>query len=442
MGATVLVAIALALVFSLLTPAWETNDEPQHVQYIEYVVRTGEIPAISVANGWESAQPPLYYFLAAEWQKLLGIPAFRPIPLPPALPTANPVHLLMLHHYTPAERQQAIWVHELRLLSVLLAGVMVGACFWAVWLLSGRVALAAGAALFTALIPKVPVNFGAVTNDSLVDALCALALVAVVMWLRAGSAGVGRRLLWSAALGLLLGCAALTKLTSLPVAILLFVLLILASGRFHRGLWEPAAALAVGAAACGWWYLHNYLVYGDFLAARANERMVRHFFPGCLNISCYPLSDVHHWLVVVPAGIMQTFWYVGGWNQLTLSSKVSSMLVLAAVVAVAAGAWLNWEWRLDPGSTVRRWALGAMAMVSLGGLGAAYSIALASTQYQGRFMFAGLGGITALVTVGTWGALRRLLGRWDWVAAAIWPMLMACLLGWVMAVYLIPLRGL
>ena len=170
--------------------------------------------------------------------------------------------------------------------------------------------------------------------------------------------------------------------------------------------------------------------------------MVRHFFPGCLNISCYPLSDVHHWLVVVPAGIMQTFWYVGGWNQLTLSSKVSSMLVLAAVVAVAAGAWLNWEWRLDPGSTVRRWALGAMAMVSLGGLGAAYSIALASTQYQGRFMFAGLGGITALVTVGTWGALRRLLGRWDWVAAAIWPMLMACLLGWVMAVYLIPLRGL
>ena len=442
LASTVLLAISLSLVFSLLTPAWETNDEPEHVQYIEYVVRTGRIPAISVANGWESGQPPLYYFMAAQWQKLLGIPAFRPIPLPTAPATTNPVHLQMVHHYTAAERQQAVWVHELRLLSVLLAGVTVAACFLTLWLIFGRVSVATGGALFTALLPKVPVVFGAVTNDTLVDALGALTLVAVMMWLRAGPRGVRRRLLWSVALGLLLGCAALTKLTSLPVAILLFALLLLASARFHRGLWEPLSVLVVGAAVSGWWYLRNYLVYGDVLAARANERMVRHFFPGCLNISCYPLSDLHHWMVGVPKGIMQTFWYVGGWNQLTLNSKVSYALALAAVLAVAAGQWVNRrQWR-EAGRSLERWSLGALATVSLGGLGAAYSIALAATQYQGRYLFVGLGGITGLITAGTWGALRARLGRWQWVAPLIWPVLMAGLLGWVVAVYLIPLRGL
>ena len=442
LATSMFVALAVSLAFSLLTPAWEANDEPEHVQYIEYVMHTGRVPAISVANGWESGQPPLYYYLAAEWQRLLDIPHFRVIPLPPALPTANPVHLLMRHDYTAAEREQAIWVHELRLMSVLLAGVTVGACYLATWLVSGRVSLATGSALFAALLPKFGVVFGAVTNDTLVDALCGLALVAVLMWLRVGSGGVARRLAWSVAVGLLLGCATLTKLTALPVAVFVFGLILLGTLRRRRRQWEPLTMLALAAAVSGWFYLRNYLVYGDFLAARANEKMVRHFFPGCLNISCYPLADLHHWLVGVPKGIVQTLWYVGGWNQLTLYPKVSYLLFLAAILAVAAGAWLGRDLWAGPDGSLLRWSLSSMVMVVLGGLGAAYSVALAATQYQGRYTFVGIGGITGLITLGTWAVLRRLGVRHEWLAAMVWPVLMAGLLGAVTFVYVIPLRGL
>ena len=71
------VYLALALPYSLLTRAWEANDELDHATYIEYIVRHGGLPRISALNGHESHQPPLYYLLAAGWQKLLGIPAFN-----------------------------------------------------------------------------------------------------------------------------------------------------------------------------------------------------------------------------------------------------------------------------------------------------------------------------------------------------------------------------
>src|SRR5262249_39045254 len=68
--------LGLAVAFSLLTPAWENNDEAQHVQYVEYVARHGSPPHIRLANGTESHQAPLYYYLAAGWQGLLGIGPF------------------------------------------------------------------------------------------------------------------------------------------------------------------------------------------------------------------------------------------------------------------------------------------------------------------------------------------------------------------------------
>src|ERR1700731_430963 len=62
--------VPLALTFSLLTRAYAGDDEAAHTAYIEYVVRHDSIPRIA---GGESQQPPLYYFLAAGWQHLLGI---------------------------------------------------------------------------------------------------------------------------------------------------------------------------------------------------------------------------------------------------------------------------------------------------------------------------------------------------------------------------------
>jgi len=55
------VYLAFTLTFSLLTRAWEANDEPDHVQYAELILLNGRLPEIGPSQGDESHQPPLYY---------------------------------------------------------------------------------------------------------------------------------------------------------------------------------------------------------------------------------------------------------------------------------------------------------------------------------------------------------------------------------------------
>src|ERR1700733_8710446 len=74
----VVVYLLAAMTFSLLTRAWEADDETSHVDYVEYIVKHDAIPPISASDGIESHQPPLYYFTAAVWQRLLRIPSFTP----------------------------------------------------------------------------------------------------------------------------------------------------------------------------------------------------------------------------------------------------------------------------------------------------------------------------------------------------------------------------
>jgi hypothetical protein len=107
-----------------------------------------------------------------------------------------------------------------------------------------------------------------VSNESLHTLLASLALLAAVDVLLAPRPGV-RRLVW---LGVCFGLAALTKFTVL-------VLIPLALGFVAVKLWrvdrEPpahaagllAAAAAPIAAIAGWFYLRNWLVYGDPLMA-------------------------------------------------------------------------------------------------------------------------------------------------------------------------------
>ena len=111
--------LSLALTFSLLTRAYEADDESAHTDYVEYIVQHHSLPGISVANGGESHQPPLYYLLEAGWQQLLGIRALTP-QLAFVKGSIEPNHLVLSHDYTPTQHEDAVHLHELRLLSVLL----------------------------------------------------------------------------------------------------------------------------------------------------------------------------------------------------------------------------------------------------------------------------------------------------------------------------------
>jgi hypothetical protein len=80
--------IALASFIALKTPAWESVDEPSHVQNIEALVSGHWYgmnsncqlrlfvakPYFVHCSGLEAQQAPLYYLVLAGWQTLVGLP--------------------------------------------------------------------------------------------------------------------------------------------------------------------------------------------------------------------------------------------------------------------------------------------------------------------------------------------------------------------------------
>jgi hypothetical protein len=51
-------------------PSVRQHDVEGHREYVEFVVQNGKIPP--VLKGWETWQPPLYYFIAAGWRRLFA----------------------------------------------------------------------------------------------------------------------------------------------------------------------------------------------------------------------------------------------------------------------------------------------------------------------------------------------------------------------------------
>ena len=53
----VVVYLPMALTYSLLTRAFEADDEQAHVNYVEYVVAHDAVPHIGMANGRDTHRP-------------------------------------------------------------------------------------------------------------------------------------------------------------------------------------------------------------------------------------------------------------------------------------------------------------------------------------------------------------------------------------------------
>ena len=344
------VYLPMALTYSFLTREYEAFDEPAHVHDIEYIVTHHALPRIAVANGLESHQPPLYYLVAAGWQEVLGIPAFTPIVVPAKGPLSFGDRLLYSTDYTPSEHADAVHVHELRLLSVAFGLGTVLLTYAAARIIGMREWLALASGLFVALYPKNLVAASSVTNDALVIPLCGLALVLYLLSERSRMQKRFRdRRIYVTAMGVALGAAALTKLTSLPIAAVLFALafipLLRAVGRHSDSRTQLRLFLDVLLAVVGffvisgWWFLRNQHLYGQLLASSASERYLRVF-----DIGPEPWS-VHLFLLYFPNTLLNLGWY----NQpnLILPTRLDEALAVLAVPCLAVGAWvtvLNRQW--------------------------------------------------------------------------------------------------
>jgi len=211
-------------------------DAQSHLQYVELLASRRAVPLAT--DGWSTFHPPLFYALCATLVGASGAGSAS---------------------------------GSLTLKAVVFAGGMLGLAATAALarrLLPGDPAARSLAILFAAVLPVNLYSAAYFSNESLHTLLASLALIATVDVLL-----VRRPQAWRLGLlGALLGLAALTKFT---VLVLLPVTFVFVAGKLWRIDREPPARVALRMLAAivpvlaiaGWFYLRNWLQFGDPLMA-------------------------------------------------------------------------------------------------------------------------------------------------------------------------------
>jgi len=453
--------LALALTFTLLTRAYEADDESAHTDYVEYIVQHHSIPHIGVANGGESHQPPLYYLLEAGWQQLLGIPPFTP-QVTLAKEPIGPNRLVLSHNYTPTQHEDAVRLHELRLLSVLFGLGTVILTYAGARVIGLRQAMALCCGLFVALLPRELVLSTDVTNDALIIPLCALALVLFLLAERARSEGrLGHRRLHLLGMGVALGLGAITKFSGLPVAGILFALAFVPSITLSRPevhvqgnpamscsdnirrvgiapsvLVDGVIAVVGFFAVSGWWFVRNKILYGQFLASRKSEGYLKAFVGGA-----HPVAWTTHLLFnQVPEVFLQTTWY--GQPNLSLPAAVNDILAVVGLLCLVVGAWVLVARRQPKWLTVPPLSAVALLGCIVGGLIAVIINIKTTSIGDARVAFVGIAAFAMVLALGSTRLVERINPRWAPMGMWAWPTVLLALDAYVVVRFLVPLGGL
>ena len=268
--------VALASAYAWCTPHFEGPDENSHYEYAWHLANARALPltaSVQTARGLPQTEaavlahhPPLYYALLAAGMTALGEQdvVFAPRQNPAfGAPGQAGAALHFLH-----ERAPAPLLNWLRMVSVLLGAVTVVVVHRLGRACCPRAPRVADlAALLVACLPMWSALHGVLNNDVLAATLSSWSLLALVQALQR------ERLrpldgLW---IGLALGLSLLTKLTTLylvglagPVGLLLW-------WRGRARVWTLLLAVGVAAAVCGWWFLRNHELHGDWLGMSAHD---------------------------------------------------------------------------------------------------------------------------------------------------------------------------
>jgi hypothetical protein len=264
--------VVLGVVYGTVTPLFEAPDEIQHYFHVKYIADGKGLPVLEPQGealyGQEGGQPSLYYLLGAAttfWidtsdaEELLQYNPYVNLGIPGRDGNKN----VILH--TAREsfpyRGTTLAVHLLRYVSVLFGVVTIAATYFlALEVFRGMKAVALGAAVLTAFNPQFIFTSAGVNNDILLTALCSLAVLFSVLIVNRGPST--RRYL---ALGIVVGLAAVTKLTGVGLLAVVLMLLLAVAKRHSAREAMRGGLIVVGLVLllAGWWYLRNWVLYQD-----------------------------------------------------------------------------------------------------------------------------------------------------------------------------------
>lgn len=415
--------------YAFATPAFEGPDENAHFQYAWHLANGGGLPVTPQLAATQGRgpldqtvvlahHPPLYYALLAAVLVARGeadtVEAFRTNPT--FGQPGQPGRYLRFQH---GDDERAPLGAGMRLLIALrLVGVGLGLLTLLCVHALGRVAcpdqprVADVATLLAACLPMWSFASGVLNSDALANLLAAATLLRLACCARERGFGWGA----AAQLGLLLGLALLTKVTTLFLVPVAAVTVMFAAPRgerlaaLGRGLFATALALAVA----GWWLVRNLQLYGDPLALAAHDAA----FPPI------PAEAVSGWfwggfLPQIATSLLGTF----GWFALP-PHPVLVWIGGAAALAALLGLAL-------PAATPRPRPLWLLLLACGLVFAATAHFNLKAPQPQGRLLFPALapGAVLAAAGLLRAGAVLRLPPlRLAWLAV---PPLAATLVAWL-----------
>lgn len=330
--------VALAGLYSVTTPIFETPDEVWHYAYVRQLALNHDLPVVDAEGKapyrHEGLQPPLYYTAGApligwldahELEQLLPPNPFARIGDPQASTNDNRNAFLHTADENFPYHGTALAVHLLRLYSILLgAGTVLFTYRLAREVFPDQPMVAWGAVLFVAFLPQFLFISGAISNDNL-----ATLLSVATLWHLARTLRRGLTTTRTITLGLLVAAGLLTKLTT--IALLGMVCLVIFYVAWQKRDWRAAIvnmALAAGLAAllAGGWYIRNWLLYGDLttwtrLVVLVGERV-------------QPLS-FWRWFTAEGEGLRLSLWGVFGWFNIRASPEFYAFYDALAAFGVA-----------------------------------------------------------------------------------------------------------
>ena len=332
--AVILIAYAvLASAYNLANPLFESPDELLHYNFVRDLQRQRALPVAELdAPLSEYHQAPLYYTigaLATAWvptddysQHVLRNPfwAYR------IGEVGRDNKNQFLHGPQQAFPFQgtALAVHLVRLLSTL-AGItaIIWTYHFALRVMPGRHTLALAAAAVAAFTPNFLLTTTSVTNDSFVSAAPVGIMLYMLKLAGVPEAPTSRQWL---TLGVLLGVAALIKVSALPllmVAALLATLLAWQHRSWPLFLRTGLCLLGPVLLIAGWWFARNFVLYHD-LAGTGQMWRTWGTRP--------PLTADQLWIDTY--NFFTTYWANFGYGNVPIPDWVYTVLVMLCAVAV------------------------------------------------------------------------------------------------------------
>jgi hypothetical protein len=317
LGVVVATFIVVSTYYNVRVPLYEAPDEFAHAEYVRIIADESRLPEFESIEEYEAWQPPLYYAVAAATLTVLGLDS------PPRLEwNVNFPNERQNYVHTDNEdfpyNGAVLGAHVARGLNTLFGvGTVVLIYVTALLIFPQRRWLAFGASATVALVPQFAFISATISNDP-----ASFFFAAAIVYL--GLRSFRESSFWLVVLaGVAIALGALTKLSTLVVAVVPVAAVLLAATDWREKCARLAVLGLLPLAFAGWFFVRSLILWGTVFPSDL-------FWP----LDPRPIWDPAYRQEFLEP-VRQSFWYSGGPANIRTSPIIYDVLDVVSVLALA-----------------------------------------------------------------------------------------------------------